>query len=53
MWHFLAIGDWISSKVHYVHDVTQSEDASRIYTTPLTQIFALARNFSLNLYRDK
>ncbi|MDP5338905.1 MAG: hypothetical protein NWQ28_10065 [Nodularia sp. (in: cyanobacteria)] len=40
------------NKVHYVRDVTQGEDASRIRTTPLPQIFALARNFSLNLYGD-
>lgn len=46
-------GYWgIENKVHYVRDVTQGEDASRIRTTPLPQIFALARNFSLNLYRD-
>jgi predicted transposase YbfD/YdcC len=46
-------GYWgVENKVHYVRDVTQGEDASRIRTTPLTQIFALARNFSLNLYRD-
>ncbi|MEH2347832.1 MAG: ISAs1 family transposase [Nostoc sp.] len=46
-------GYWgVENKVHYVRDVTQGEDASRIRTTPLPQIFALARNFSLNLYRD-
>ncbi len=46
-------GYWgVENKVHYVRDVTQGEEASRIRTTPLTQIFALARNFSLNLYRD-
>ncbi|MBE9000455.1 transposase [Nostoc sp. UIC10630] len=45
-------GHWgVENKVHYVRDVTQGEDASRIRTTPLTQIFALARNFTLNLYR--
>lgn len=32
--------------------MTQGEDRSRIRTTPLPQIFALARNFTLNLYRD-
>ena len=46
-------GYWgVENRVHYVQDVTQGEDASRIRTTPLPQIFALARNFSLNLYRD-
>lgn len=45
-------GYWgVENKVHYVRDVTQGEDASRIRTTPVIQIFALARNFSLNLYR--
>ncbi len=32
-------------------DVTQGEDASRIRTSPLVQIWAIARNFALNLYR--
>jgi hypothetical protein len=32
--------------------VTQGEDASRIRTTPLVQIWAIARNLSLNLYRS-
>lgn len=46
-------GYWgVENKVHYVRDVTQGEDASRIRTTPLVQIWALARNFALNLYRD-
>ncbi len=46
-------GYWgVENKVHYVRDVTQGEDKSRIRTTPLPQSFALARNFSLNLYRD-
>lgn len=46
-------GYWgVENKVHYVRDVTQGEDMSRIRTTPLPQIFALARNFTLNLYRD-
>ena len=43
----------VENKVHYVRDVTQGEDASRIRTTPLPRIFALARNFALNLYRDQ
>ncbi|NEO76712.1 hypothetical protein [Moorena sp. SIO4G3] len=32
--------------------MTQYEDASRIRTPPLVQIWAIARNFSLNLYRE-
>ncbi|MEG4059269.1 MULTISPECIES: hypothetical protein, partial [unclassified Microcoleus] len=36
----------------YVPDVTQGEDASRIRTPPLIQIWAVARNFALNIYRD-
>ena len=46
-------GYWrVENQVHYVRDVTQGEDKSRIRTTPLVQLFALARNFALNLYRD-
>lgn len=41
----------VENKVHYVRDVTQGEDSSRIRTTPLPQIFAVARNFAINLYR--
>jgi hypothetical protein len=37
--------------VHHVRDVTQGEDASRIRTSPLIQIWAVARNLALNLYR--
>ena len=37
-------------KVHYVRNVTQREDTSRIRMHQLPQIFAIARNFSLNLY---
>jgi hypothetical protein len=32
--------------------VTQGEDASRIRQHQLPQIFAVARNFALNLYRS-
>ena len=47
-------GYWgVENKVHYVRDVTQAEDKSRIRTTPLPQIFAIARNFTLNLYRNQ
>jgi len=45
-------GYWVENKVHYVRDVTQGEDKSRIRTTPLVQMFALARNFALNLYHE-
>jgi len=46
-------GYWgVENKVHYVRDVTQGEDASRIRMHHLPQIFAVARNFSLNLYRS-
>jgi predicted transposase YbfD/YdcC len=55
-------GYWgVENKVHYVTDVTQGEDLSRIRTTPLPQLLAIAkrcrlrqfaRNFTLNLYRD-
>ena len=46
-------GYWgVENKVHYVRDVTQREDQSRIRTKPLPQILALARNLALNLYRD-
>ena len=46
-------GYWgVENKVHYVRDVTQGEDQSRIRTKPLPQIMAIARNLALNLYRD-
>ncbi len=46
-------GYWgVENKVHYVRDVTQGEDKSRIRTNPLPQIMAIARNLALNLYRD-
>lgn len=46
-------GYWgVENKVHYVRDVTQGEDASRIRTTPLVGLFVQARNMALNLYRD-
>ena len=45
-------GYWgVENKVHHVRDVTQGEDASRILHQ-LPQIFAVARNFALNLYRS-
>jgi len=42
----------VENKVHYVRDMTQGEDASRIRVQPLPNNFALARNLALNLYRD-
>ena len=46
-------GYWgVENKDHYVRDVTQGEDASRIRMNQLPQIFAVARNFALNIYRD-
>lgn len=42
----------VENKVHYVRDVTQGEDVSRIRVQPLPNNFALARNLALNLYRD-
>ena len=40
------------NKVHHVRDVTQGEDASRIRMHQLPQIFTVARNFAINLYRS-
>lgn len=46
-------GYWgVENKVHYVRDVTQGEDASRIRMHQLPQNFAVARNFALNVFRD-
>lgn len=46
-------GYWgVENKVHYVRDVTQGEDASRIRTSPLIGLFVQARNMALNLYRE-
>jgi len=42
----------LSTYLHYVRDVTQGEDASRIRMHQLPQIFAVARNFAINLYRS-
>jgi predicted transposase YbfD/YdcC len=42
----------VENKVHYVRDVTQGEDASRIRVQPLPNNFASARNLALNLYRN-
>lgn len=46
-------GYWgVENKVHYVRDVTQGEDASRIRTIPLVGLFVQARNLAINLYRE-
>lgn len=46
-------GYWgVENKVHYVRDVTFGEDKSRIRTTPLIQIWTIARNLAINLYRE-
>ena len=42
----------VENKVHYVRDVTQGEDKSRIRTSPLINTWVVARNFSINLYRS-
>jgi predicted transposase YbfD/YdcC len=43
----------VENKVHHVRDVTQGEDASRIRVQPLPNLFTIARNLALNLYREK
>jgi predicted transposase YbfD/YdcC len=46
-------GYWgVENKAHYCKDVTLGEDKSRIRTDPLPQIWSIARNLTLNLYRD-
>lgn len=46
-------GYWgVENKVHYVWDMTFGEDKSRIRILPLPQIFAIARNLAINLYRN-
>ena len=46
-------GYWgVENKVHHVRDVTQGEDASRLRMHQLPHIFAVARNFVINLYRS-
>lgn len=42
----------VENKVHHVRDVTQAEDACRIRVIPLPQLWTIARNLALNLYRD-
>lgn len=46
-------GYWgVENQAHYCKDVTLGEDKSRIRTEPLPQIWSIARNLTLNLYRD-
>lgn len=46
-------GYWgVENQAHYVRDVTQGEDHSRIRMHHLPHIFAVARNLALNLYRS-
>jgi predicted transposase YbfD/YdcC len=46
-------GYWgVENQVHYCKDVTLGEDKSRIRTEPLPQIWSIARNLTLNLYRE-
>ena len=46
-------GYWgVENKAHYVRDVTQGEDRSRIRMHNLPHIFTVARNLALNLYRS-
>jgi len=42
----------VENKVHYIRDVTQGEDKSRIRTKPLPQFMTIAKNLALNLYRN-
>jgi len=45
-------GYWgVENKVHYVRDMTQGEDASRVRMNDLPHLFAIARDLALNLYR--
>ncbi len=52
LWNYIEFGQrirgyWgVENKVHYVRDVTQGEDKSRIRTKPLPQIMAIALKFS-------
>ncbi|PSO88447.1 MAG: hypothetical protein BRC41_02815, partial [Cyanobacteria bacterium QH_9_48_43] len=46
-------GDWgLEKQLHYLRDLSPAEDQSRIRTTPLPPMGALARNVAMNLYRD-
>lgn len=46
-------GYWgVENCVHSVRDVTQGEDKSRIRTGCLPQVWVIARNLAINLYRD-
>jgi predicted transposase YbfD/YdcC len=46
-------GHWgVENRVHYVRDVTFGEDRSRIRTGFLPDLWAIARNLAINLYRE-
>ncbi|PSO66277.1 MAG: hypothetical protein BRC36_01555, partial [Cyanobacteria bacterium QH_2_48_84] len=46
-------GDWgLEKQLHYLRDLSPAEDKSRIRTTPLPPMGALARNVAMNLDRD-
>lgn len=46
-------GYWgVENKVHYVQDVSQGEDASRIRTSPLVELCVQANNMALNPYQE-
>ena len=42
----------MENKAHYARSVTQGEDALRIRIYQLLQVFAVTRNFALNVYHD-
>ncbi|PSO74490.1 MAG: ISAs1 family transposase, partial [Cyanobacteria bacterium QH_3_48_40] len=42
----------LEKQLHYLRDLSPAEDQSRIPTTPLPPMGALARNVAMNLYRD-
>jgi predicted transposase YbfD/YdcC len=47
-------GHWgVENRVHYVRDVTFGEDRSRVRTGFLPNLFAIARNLAINLYREE
>ncbi len=50
--HFFIWYYWgVENKVHYVREVTQDEDKSRIRTSSLIKTWVVTHNFAINLYR--
>jgi predicted transposase YbfD/YdcC len=43
---------WIKNTLHYVKDVSQNEDKSRIRTWNQPQNISILKNIWLNLFRD-